>query len=103
MVTPENDDNIQRTFSKWLFGQEANTVALYLILIALGYGGWWALTVGIPKHLEMIQRGYESINDRNTKALEGAGQRHSKDLEAVSSSFEKSLDRMERAFGEGKK
>jgi hypothetical protein len=50
MVSPETDDSIQRTFTKWLFGQEANTVALYLILIALGYGSWWTITTGVPKH-----------------------------------------------------
>lgn len=104
MVTVDGEEgSIQRTFTNWLFGQEANTVALYLILIAIGYGGWWTITVGVPKHLDQIQHGYETLSDRHSKAIEDINARHSRELESVGATYEKSLDRMERAFSELKK
>ena len=103
MVSQDENESVQRTFTNWLFGQEANTVALYLILMAIGYGGWWTVTTGIPKHLTQIQEGYQSLDERNSRALEAVQARHSKDIDSVTSTFEKALDRMERSFAEGKK
>jgi len=49
----------------WLAGQSFNNVMLCLILCAIGWGGWYALTTAIPQHLRAIQSGYETIDQRH--------------------------------------
>lgn len=86
-VTTEAQQPIdaKSAFVKWVFGQEANTVALYLILAALGYGGWWTVTVGVPAHLKMIQDGYERL-----------AQKHEDSRKSDREMYKDALDRIER-------
>lgn len=81
------NDSVKTVAAKWLFGQEANTVALYLILASLGYFTWYMVNTGIPKHLDQIHRGYTEINDANNKARTEA-----------QATFDKTLDRIEKVY-----
>lgn len=63
------DGSIKTAAVRWLFGQEANTVALYLILAAMGYGAWWSVTVGVPKHLDSIKQGYREVATEHKEAV----------------------------------
>jgi hypothetical protein len=81
------DEPIKRTFAKWLFGQEANTIALFLILGGLGWFVYYLLNTGVPAHLQQIHQGYKEINDSNNK---------SRDDDRVM--FEKTLDRIEKVY-----
>lgn len=102
MVDPDlNDQSIKRTFTNWLFGQESNTVALYLILLAMGYGGWWGITVGIPAHLMQIQKGYETVAEKNREVHKDIADRTHQDIQNLSNVFEKAIERQEKAFQAG--
>jgi hypothetical protein len=96
MVSPDESitEDVKRTFSQWLFGQEANTVALFMILAAGAWAGHWAITIGIPAHLKQIQAGYETINNDNNKSREEDRKAREQDRSA----FEKTMDRVEKAY-----
>ena len=47
----------------WAAGQPFNNVLLLAILCAIGWGGYYTVTVGIPSHLQQIQKGYESLTE----------------------------------------
>lgn len=101
MVPPavdEDDPSLKRTFSNWLFGQESNTVALYLILGAIFYGGYQGVTVWIPAHLVQIQKGYETISDKNREVHKEISDRTHEDIKALSENFEKALERSDKSF-----
>ena len=62
------DESIKKRALDKLLGQEANTIVLIAILVAIGAAFWWAMTTGIPAHLSQIQAGYERLDDRHEKA-----------------------------------
>jgi hypothetical protein len=47
----------------WAAGQPFNNVLLMAILCAIAWGGYYTMTVGIPSHLNQIQKGYESLTE----------------------------------------
>tara|TARA_R110000868_G_scaffold178017_1_gene417404 strand:- start:1523 stop:1819 length:297 start_codon:yes stop_codon:yes gene_type:complete len=47
----------------WAAGQPFNNVLLMAILFSIGWGGYYTVTVGIPSHLQQIQKGYESLTE----------------------------------------
>lgn len=63
-MTDEKKD-IKTSVVEWATGQPFNNVLLCAILFAVGWGGYYSMTVAVPKHLEQIQKGYESINQSN--------------------------------------
>ena len=69
VATTAKDESIKGAAVRWLFGQEANTVALYLILASIGYGAWWSVTVGVPRHLESIKDGYKQVATEHKEAI----------------------------------
>lgn len=75
MVSPDDkfstneDGSIKSAAVRWLFGQEANTVALYLILASIGYGAWWSVTIGVPRHLTSIKEGYKEVSTEHKEAV----------------------------------
>ena len=94
-------EDVKRSFSRWLFGQEANTVALFMILGAGAWLGHYGITTGIPAHLKQIQAGYETINSDNNKAREEDRKARDDDRKARvedRQAFEKTLDRIEKAY-----
>lgn len=101
MVPPavdEEDPSLKRTFAHWLFGQESNTVALYLILAAMGYGGYQAVTVWVPAHLSQIQAGYKEIAKENRETHKEISDRTHEDIRNLSENFEKAIERSDKAF-----
>lgn len=82
MTDDANDDNLpfKTRAGRWLFSQGASTVLLCSILAAGGYGMWYAMTTGIPAHLQSIKDGYREVIADAMKA------RH-EDREAFTSSL----------------
>jgi hypothetical protein len=66
------DDNqkITTQIVSWAAGQPFNNVLLLAILFCIGWGGWYTVTTGIPKHLEQIQKGYESLTESHREERE---------------------------------
>lgn len=62
-VTDESKQNLTSQVVSWAAGQPFNNVLLLAILFCIGWGGWYTVTTGIPKHLEQIQKGYESLTE----------------------------------------
>lgn len=85
----------------WLFGQEANTVALFLILGAGAFFGWWLITTGIPAHLKSIHAGYQEIAKDNRDCMKELASQHEKAVDKLQTSFEKAVDKHEKAFSDG--
>lgn len=73
----------------WLLGQQGNTVALFTILGAIGYFGWYAINHAIPAHLTQIQTGYEKIEQQQTRQLETVSGMFEKRMDSVTGAFEK--------------
>lgn len=51
----------------WAAGQPFNNVLLLGLLFAVGWLGWYGITVAIPTHLRMIQAGYQSLDEAHEK------------------------------------
>lgn len=65
-ASPEQktDESVKSQAVKWLFGQEANTVALYVIIAALGFGAWQ----GVPLIWKTQNEFYEKMDDKHEKS-----------------------------------
>ncbi len=58
------DDDKKAITSKvvdWAAGQPFNNVLLLAIFAFMAYGTYFAMNTAIPKHLEQIQQGYQSL------------------------------------------
>jgi hypothetical protein len=62
-VTAEKDTSIKTQIAAWVAGQPFNNVLLLAIFSAIAYGTYFAMHFAIPKHLEQIQKGYESLTE----------------------------------------
>jgi hypothetical protein len=62
-VTEDKEPSIKTQVIAWAAGQPFNNVLLLAILCAIGWGGYYTVTVGIPSHLQQIQQGYESLTE----------------------------------------
>ncbi len=47
----------------WVAGQPFNNVLLIAIFLSIGWIGHYSMTNAIPRHLEQIQKGYESLTE----------------------------------------
>ncbi len=63
MTTNEDTSTIKEIAAQWVLGQPFTNVLLLMILAAVGWGGYYALTVAVPAHLKLIQTGYEKMED----------------------------------------
>lgn len=61
MATAPTEDpkTLKELVARWLLGQEAIVVVLFMILGVTGWLGHYGLTQAIPSHLQQIQTGYE--------------------------------------------
>jgi hypothetical protein len=46
---------------RWMFGQPFNNVMLIAIYLSLAWGARYCAMEAVPAHLQMIQKGYESL------------------------------------------
>ncbi len=51
--------SLYELFLRWLLGQETVVVLLFVILLAIGWLGYYGITTAMPEHLTMIQNGYK--------------------------------------------
>ena len=113
-VTPSEGDDVKTVWgaaARWLFGQEANTVMMFVLVGLLAAGGYYAVTTAIPSHLASIQAGYERIDKahnqqtteartafkdlaaQQTDALIKQGQVFKDSIDRVTTSFDKAMER----------
>lgn len=74
---------------RWLFGQEANTVILVMLLASILYGMKYAMDTAIPSHLKQIQAGYQEVAEQHVQEV-----KHSNET------FDKASERQERLLRE---
>lgn len=87
---PVEGSNWKSIAARWLFGQESNTVLLFLILAAIGGGAWY----GVPGILRQIHTGYKEINDDNLKARQEADLRNEAALSSERALRDRLLERV---------
>lgn len=78
------DGSLWSLVVRWLFGQEANTVALFLIIGALFYFS--------PEALKRIQAGYEKIEVNQTEQVKTIVDQHEKSDQRMSGLLRDILD-----------
>jgi hypothetical protein len=85
-----NDNGDLRTsLVRWLFGQEANTILLFLILGSIAWFAKYCVDTAVPAHLRMIQTGYERVASQ-----------HAAEVRDLRESFERTAERQERLMRE---
>ena len=62
----------------WAAGQPFNNVLLLAIFASMMYGTYFAMNTAIPKHLEQIQKGYESLTESHRDERERTQQLYDK-------------------------
>ncbi len=86
---PENGGgDIKRTFSSWLFRQEAQTVLLFVIVLGGGYGMYYAMDKAIPAHLGTIQTGYDRLQQQHEKSETRILETHEKTIDRISKDYQ---------------
>ena len=78
---------------EWAMGQPFNNVLLMAIFFAIGWIGYYSMTVAIPKHLNQIQTGYEKIDEAHTRRLEAMEKAHVTERERTLEVYDRWLDR----------
>jgi len=104
---PEDMRSVWSVAARWLFGQEANTVMLFMLV----GGSFYVVRHLVPVHLESIQLGYERIEvnhaaqakdqrdsfativTQQNKTLEFQAQTYEKSLSRIADSFDKTMER----------
>ena len=59
----EDNKTLTSQVITWAAGQPFNNVLLLAIFASMMYGTYFAMNTAIPKHLEQIQKGYESLTE----------------------------------------
>lgn len=68
IVPPGEATDTAGRVQKWIFGQPAIVVLLFVFVGMAGWLGRYVVTTGVPAHLQQIQNGYERINAENNQA-----------------------------------
>jgi hypothetical protein len=77
-IVTDETPKISAQIITWAAGQPFNNVLLLAILFCIGWGGYYTVTTGIPKHLEQIQKGYESLTESHRDERERTQQLYDK-------------------------
>jgi len=77
-MTEDNNKTVASQVITWAAGQPFNNVLLLAILGCIMWGGWFCITTVIPKHLEQIQKGYESLTESHRDERERTQQLYDK-------------------------
>lgn len=77
----------------WASGQPFNNVLLSAILGAIGWCGYWAITIAVPAHLKQIQDGYQRIQDENRQLIERMDAQHYDERKQILSTYDRWIDR----------
>lgn len=81
---------------RWLLGQEASTVALFLIGACGIYGTWWHMTVGAPAADANRSAVYQRLIESTNTTQEKVATQNAAALDKLQATFEKTMDRIER-------
>ncbi len=79
----ENTKTIKQVAAQWVLGQPFTNVLLLMILGAIGWSGYYTLTVAVPSHLKMIQTGYEKMEDSHRIERENSVKSYDRWLERI--------------------
>lgn len=77
----------------WASGQPFNNVLLSAILGAIGWCGYWSISIGVPAHLKQIQDGYERIQSENRELIERMDSQHRDERTQTLSTYDRWMDR----------
>jgi hypothetical protein len=77
-VTEETNKTLTAQVINWAAGQPFNNVLLLALLACVAWGGYYTVTVGIPSHLNQIQKGYESLTESHRDERERTQQLYDK-------------------------
>lgn len=81
----EHNYSIPKLVADWIAGQPFTNVLLTSILASVGWTAYYSVTTAIPAHLQMIQSGYERINQHHREDRTSLMQQHEKWLDRVMS------------------
>lgn len=87
-MTEEKDASIKTQVIAWAAGQPFNNVLLLAIFASMMYGTYFAMNTAIPKHLEQIQKGYESLTESHRDERERTQQLYDKWMNRTSISVD---------------
>ena len=52
-----------------LKGQQVANFLLAALVALVGVGGWWTLDVAIPRHLGLVQAGYDRVEAKHSEQI----------------------------------
>jgi hypothetical protein len=95
-VADEEPKSLPIAVVKWLSGQPFNNVLLLAILVALGWGTRYAVTVAVPSHLKQIQDGYKEVISEVHGKHEVERSHLHEERQRILETYDKWFDRIER-------
>lgn len=79
------------SWSRWMQSQSFNNVLLVAILIALGWGTYWAVGEAVPRHIDMIKSGYKEIEANNREMIKELDESHREERREMFEMFDRWL------------
>lgn len=80
-ISTEDAGEIAKGSVKWLSEQRFNNILLLSILVYMGVMTVYIIRYAIPAHLEMIQNGYEKLEEQQSTTINGLTQAFKEDRE----------------------
>ena len=97
----EDKTALQQVIS-WASGQPFNNVLLSAILGAIGWCGYWAISIGVPSHLRQIQDGYQQLHDQDRELIDRLEAQHREERKQILDTYDRWMDRQAAGKGESK-
>lgn len=109
--TPPPVPTVTSLAVRWLLGQEANTVVLFAVLGAIGWTGYYGVTVALPQHTTSAQESRRSlakettaaikeVAEGNAQAVKDLSEKHTRQVESISKSFDAANERSDNLIRE---